>query len=108
MQAGLLRDIIVIEKTSVNRNSDGSEVLKWTQRWRGRARVEQSAGSLVINNGETFNTITKKITIRTKPVFDDVPSTLRVVYKGQKYRVLSIDPRITDMATIMIVELINQ
>lgn len=108
MQAGLLRDRITLEKATVTRNDDGSESIAYTTRWSGRAKVEQSSGTMVNANGETFNTITKRITIRTKPAITELPSMLRVSYAGKYYRVLSIDARITDMATIMIVELINQ
>ena len=108
MQAGLLRDRIVLEKATVSRNEDGSESIAWTTLWSGRARVEQSSGTMVNSNGETFNTIAKRITIRTKPAINEIPSMLRVSTGGNYYRVLSIDARITDMATIMIVELINQ
>lgn len=108
MQAGLLREIIEIERAHIEKNPDnGEEVIVWRLLWRGRARVEQTSGSLQLTNGETYNAVTKRITIRTKPVLHDLPSKLRVKYNGQAYRVLSIDPRITDMATIMMVEQIN-
>lgn len=109
MQAGLLREIIEIERVQIVKNPDnGEEVMTWLLHWRGRARVEQTSGSLQLTNGETYNAVTKRITIRTKPVLHDLPSKFRVRFRGQLYRVLSIDPRITDMATIMMVEQINQ
>jgi len=108
MQAGLLREILEIERVQIVKNPEnGEEVMTWRQLWRGRARVEQTSGSLQLTNGETYNAVTKRITIRTKPVLNDLPSRLRVKYNGQYYRVISIDPRITDMATIMMVEQIN-
>lgn len=109
MQAGLLRDIVSIEKATVTKNPlSGEEVLTWAQIWRGRARVEFSSGTQMLENNETWNTITRKVTIRTKPAFNEALSTLRMVIKGQYYRLLSMDVRVTDMATIFIVELINE
>ena len=108
MQAGLLREILEIERVQIVKNQEnGEEVMTWRRLWRGRARVEQTSGSLQLTNGETYNAVTKRITIRTKPVLNDLPSRLRVKYNGHYYRVISIDPRITDMATIMMVEQIN-
>lgn len=108
MQAGLLRDIVAIERATITRNADsGEEILGWSQIWRGRARVEFSSGTQMLENNETLNTITRKVTIRTKPAFTDPLSKLRMVIGTQYYRLLSMDVRVTDMATIFIVELIN-
>ena len=109
MQAGLLRDIIAIQKATVTKNpNSGEENITWTQLWRGRARVEFSSGTQMLENNETWNSITRKVTIRTKPAFTDPLSMLRMVIDGQYYRLLSMDRRVTDMATIFIVELINE
>lgn len=108
MQAGLLREIITVEKCTITRMTDGSEKMTWCSLWRGRARVEQTSGTMANFSGETFNTATKRITIRTKPAINEVLSTIRVNYAGKYYRVLSLDVRHWDMATIMVVELINQ
>ena len=62
----------------------------------------------MVENNETINTITRKVTIRTKPVFSDKLTTLRIKIGSDYYRILSRDIRDTDMATIMIVELINE
>ena len=108
MQAGLLRDRITIERSKITRNADGSENIVWNPLWTGRARVEQTSGNMANLSGETFNQVTKRITIRTKPAINEVPSSIRVLYLGRFYRVLSLDVRVVDMATILIVELINQ
>lgn len=109
MQAGLLRDIVAIEKATVTKNpNSGEENLTWVQIWRGRARVEFSSGTQLLENNETWNTITRKVTIRTKPVFSEPLSKLRMVIDSKYYRLLSMDVRVTDMATICIVELINE
>ena len=80
----------------------------WVKAWRGRARVEFSSGTQMLENNETINTLTRKVTIRTKPAFTDKLSTIRIKIGADFYRILSRDIRDTDMATIMIVELINE
>jgi head-tail adaptor len=109
MQAGLLRDFIEVYRQSVTKNpTNGETIISWEKAWRGRARVEFSSGTQMVENNETINTITRKVTIRTKPVFSDKLTTLRIKIGSDYYRILSRDIRDTDMATIMIVELINE
>lgn len=109
MQAGLLKNIIEIQRSTITQNAEtGEQNQVWAQVWRGRASVEFSSGSQLLENNETYNSVTRKVTIRTKPAISGPLSTLRVLIDGEKYRVLSRDIRKWDMATIMIVELINE
>lgn len=109
MQAGLLRDIITIERCEDTVNpANGEQIQSWVQVWKGRAKVDHSSGNQVVVNGETVNRITKKVTIRTKPTFQDKLSMLRIVISGDAYRILAKDVRGRDMATIFTCELINE
>lgn len=109
MQAGLLRDRITIERSDVSYNSDhGEQVLAWSVVWSGRAKVDFSSGSQLVSNNETINTITKRVTIRTKPAFNEKLSNLRILIDGEYYRILAKDVRSRDMATIFTCELINE
>ena len=109
MQAGLLRDKVTVERSIVTYNADnGEQQLSWTVVWSGRARVEYSSGSQLVSNNETINTITKRVTIRTKPAFNDKLSQLRMLIDGEYYRILAKDVRHKDMATIFTCELINE
>lgn len=109
MQAGLLRDKITIERSDVTHNTEnGEQVTSWQQVWRGRAKVDFSSGSQLVSNNETINTITKKVTIRTKPAFNEKLSNLRILIDGEYYRILAKDVRSRDMATIFTCELINE
>lgn len=109
MQAGLLRDMITIERSSVTINADnGEQVMAWKKVWSGRAKVDFSSGSQMVSNNETINTITKKVTIRTKPAFSEKLSILRLLIDGEYYRILAKDVRHRDMATIFTCELINE
>jgi head-tail adaptor len=109
MQAGLLRDKITIERSDVTHNTEnGEQVTSWLQVWSGRAKVDFSSGSQLVSNNETINTITKKVTIRTKPAFNEKLSNLRILIDGEYYRILAKDVRSRDMATIFTCELINE
>jgi SPP1 family predicted phage head-tail adaptor len=109
MQAGLLRDKITIERSDVTHNTEnGEQVTSWQQVWSGRAKVDFSSGSQLVSNNETINTISKKVTIRTKPAFNEKLSNLRILIDGEYYRILAKDVRSRDMATIFTCELINE
>ena len=109
MQAGLLRDKITIERSDVTHNTEnGEQVTSWQQVWSGRAKVDFSSGSQLVSNNETINTITKRVTIRTKPAFNEKLSNLRILIDGEYYRILAKDVRGRDMATIFTCELINE
>ena len=109
MQAGLLRDKITIERSDVTHNyENGEQVTSWQQVWSGRAKVDFSSGSQLVSNNETINTMTKKVTIRTKPAFNEKLSNLRILIDGEYYRILAKDVRSRDMATIFTCELINE
>ena len=109
MQAGTLKDIIAIVKAVDGVNPDNGEQLRtWQQIWRGRAKVDFSSGTQSVINGETVNRITKKVTIRTKPAFNEKLSMLRIVINGDPYRILSKDVRSRDQATIFTCELLNE
>lgn len=109
MQAGLLRDTIVIERAEDSVNAaNGEQMRTWVPVWKGRAKVDFSSGSQTVSNGETINVITKKVTVRTKPSFDGKLSMYRIVADGDNYRILAKDVRSRDMATIFTCELINE
>lgn len=109
MQAGLLRDKITIERSDVTHNTEnGEQVTSWQQVWSGRAKVDFSSGSQLVSNNETINTITKKVTIRTKPAINEKLSNLRILIDGEYYRILAKDVKSRDMATIFTCELINE
>lgn len=109
MQAGLLRDKITIERSDVTHNTEnGEQVTSWQQVWSGRAKVDFSSGSQLVSNNETINTMTKMVTIRTKPAINEKLSNLRILIDGEYYRILAKDVRSRDMATIFTCELINE
>ena len=109
MQAGLLRDKVTIERSTVSVNAEnGEQIIVWSAIWSGRAKVDFSAGSQLVSNNETINTISKRVTIRTKPAFHEKLSNLRMLIDGEYYRILAKDVRARDMATIFTCELINE
>lgn len=105
MRAGLLKDFVKIETPVRTATRYGSQETTWSEYWSGRAWVRFSSGTQVVENGETFNRVTKKVTIRYKT---DVQSKMRLVINEKKYRILSIDESRSDQSTTLTVELINE
>lgn len=104
MNAGTMRDIITVEKLMITRDAFGGQERVWTEFWKGKAWVRFSSGSRKVQNGETVNTMTKKVTVRLHP---DFTPDMRLDIYGLKYRILSIDRSRLDMSTTFTVELIN-
>lgn len=105
MQAGLLDDYIEIQSCVTTRDAYGSEIQTWETHWKGRARVQFASGRRFDNNGEMFNAMTRRITLR-RQVGVDVK--MRVLFNGQIYRIITIDGRRSDMSAVLTCELINE
>lgn len=105
MQAGLLRDRITLEQPVSTRDKYGAQNQSWTTVWSGRAWVRFANGTQVVLNGETVNTITRKITIRTR---FRVTHSMRITFGEDHYRILNIDDSALDRSKTMTVELINE
>lgn len=105
MQAGLLRDHITVEVATITRDKFGAQNTVWSVFWTGRAWVRFSSGNQVVVNGETLNTITRKVVIRTRAA---VTPKMRLKIGSEHYRILSIDDSARDLSKTMIVELINE
>lgn len=105
MQAGLLTDRIIIRKPLVERDTYGAEVIRWEVVYDGRAWVRFSSGTQRFKNGETVNTVTKKVVMRYRPGFDE---SMRIEVEGSQYRILSKDRSRKEQSWTFVVELINE
>lgn len=105
MQAGLLKDYIEVLRCVTTRDDFGGEIQQWISYWKGRARVQFASGRRIEDNGEIFNSVTKKVTVR-KQIGVDVK--MRVRYNDQLYRIITIDSRRSDMSAVLTCELINE
>ncbi len=105
MNAGTMRDIITVESMIIDRDEMGGQRQLWNPYWRGKAWVRFSSGARKVENGETVNTMTKKVTVRHHPRFTP---DMRIDIGGLKYRILSMDVNRKDMSVTFSVELINE
>lgn len=105
MQAGLLKEWIVIEQESISRDYFGGEQKVWTQFARTRARVQFKSGDQILENREEIHTVTNTVTIRYR---EGITRKMRLTWGDEKYRILSIDRNRQDQSLVIKCELINE
>lgn len=105
MQAGLLKDFIIIRRPVINRDEYGAESIEWINVYNGRGWVRFSSGTQKTVNGETINAMTKKVVIRYKSGFN---ASMRIENDGMQYRILSMDRSREQQSLTFVVELINE
>lgn len=104
MQAGILTEKISIEQPTIQQNGFGANNIKWTEFVTTRAGVTFSNGNRANENNEivfTYNVIFK---IR---YYHNVTEFMRIIWNGQKYRILSIQPDKHKQFKVINTELIN-
>lgn len=105
MQAGLLQEIILIERNHLHRNEFGEEQTVWELHTQTRARVDWKAGNNIIENDERVFTRQLNFIIR---YYHDIRDTDRIIWRGRKYRVLYIEEHKHEQRKIITAELINE
>ena len=99
MQAGLLKEWIVIEQETVTRDQYGGEQKTWSEFARTRARIQFK------ENRKEVHTVTNVVTIRYRI---GVTRQMRLTWGGEKYRILSIDRNRQEQSLVIKCELINE
>ncbi len=105
MQAGLLNEIILIERNHLHRNSYGEEQSAWELHIKTRARIDFRGANNVIENDERVFTRSLTFIVR---IYHDIRNDDRIIYNSQKYRIMSIEKRKNEMRQIITAELINE
>ena len=106
MQAGLLKEWINIEReVDVPQDKFGGITKEWETVCRKRARVQFKTGNLEEENRENVHTEIITITIRYQSGID---RNMRIVWNGEKYRILSANRDRAQMALVFKCELINE
>lgn len=105
MRAGALRDTIILEKEVTFRDEFGGEVRSWEETFRLKADVKFDNGTQILENRETFNAMVCRMEIYFR---EGITRQMRVLYDGEKYRILSAnkDRRLNRIE--LICELINE
>ena len=104
MQAGLLTEKIKIEKPITQQNGFGANAIKWTEFVITRAGVTYSNGNRANENNEIVYTYTVVFKIR---YYHEVTEFMRIIWNGQKYRILSIQTDKHKQFKLINAELIN-
>lgn len=106
MQSGILNEIIVIERLKQKKNEFGEiETEEYTPTIRTRASVKYNSLNRVEDNAEIFFSQDVIFTVR---IYNDVRNLDRIDWKGNKYRILSIEESRQFQQKTIHTELINE
>ena len=105
MQAGLLNEVIRIERNHLHKNEYGEETQVWELHTHTRARIDWKGGDNTIQNDERVFTRQLNFIIR---YYHDVRNSDRIIWKWRKYRILYIEEHKHEQRKIVFTELINE
>lgn len=105
MRAGLLREEITVEKLTSTKDSYGSMTELWETKLSTRAEVKYNAGNRAALNNEIIHTSNVTFTVR---YYHSVDEADRILYKGKRYRILSVSRELYKQAISILTELINE
>lgn len=92
MDAGSLREIIMIEKRTVVEDDIGNQSSTWLPFYKGFASVNNLYGTEYWAAAQTQSQNTVVFTLRYNPLFNDVNSLeYRLLFRGKEYDIKSID-----------------
>lgn len=105
MNAGQLNEPITIEQQKSEKNEFSSVTRSWVRFAETKANVKAQSTDLADDNGELF--FGQRATFRIRG-YHKVEETMRVIWKGAKYRILGIDDDRPNMMKILRCEKINE
>lgn len=89
VRAGILNEIITIEELKVIKNEYGEEQTdNYVKKFNCRACVRWNNGNRITDNNELFFAYDVTFTVR---YYNDITELDRVIWNGEKYRILSIE-----------------
>lgn len=105
MQAGLLKEVVTIQKPVVNQDGFGANDVNWSDLITTRASVGYNTGNRVNDNNEITFTYQVTFTVR---VYHQINERMRIIWQGKKYRILSIELDKQKQRQTIRTELINE
>lgn len=105
MQAGLLKEWVTFEAETITRDEFGGQKKEWKEVLKTRARIQFKSGDQVLENREEIHTLTNTVTIRYRK---GIARQMRILWDGEKYRILSIDRNRAEQSLVIKCELINE
>ena len=89
MLAGRLDETIAVEELKVIKNEYGEEqTTNYIKKFNTRAEVKYNNGQRITDNNELFFAYDLTFTIR---YYHDITELDRVIWRGEKYRILSVE-----------------
>lgn len=104
MQAGILNNIIVVQRPKVVKNEYGANVIQYNNIITTRAYIKNNSGNRANENGEIVYNYIKSFTVR---YYNDVRETDIIIWNNKKYRITDIDEYRDKQYKVINTELIN-
>lgn len=106
MRAGLLNEVIKVEKPVTTTNEYGANYIQWeTFIGRTKAQVTYSSGNRLNENNEIIFAYEVVFTVR---IYHQIDERMRIIWKNRKYRILSIEENRKLQSLTIKGELINE
>lgn len=105
MRAGLLRDTITILKPVKSDTAYGKGKVQYEQMYNTRAQVTHVGGNKAVENAEVITSYTVKFTIR---MYHAITSDMVIQHLDKRYRILDINPLLSQQQKVIIGEVINE
>lgn len=105
MRAGLLRDTVTFKEPVSVKNEYGADSIRWDDVISTRAQVSYNSGQRQNQNNEIVHSYTITFTIR---YYHKINERMVILWKGNKYRILSINRELYKQSITIISELINE
>lgn len=104
MQAGILNNIITIQRPTIINDDYGANVIQYNNITTTRAFVKNNSGNRANENGEIVYNYIKSFTVR---YYNDVRETDIIIWNNKKYRITDIDEYRDKQYKVINTELIN-
>ena len=105
MRAGLLNNPITIQEPITLKDVYGANGIDWKDAINTRAQVAYNSGNRQNQNNEIIHCYTVTFTIR---LYHKVNEQMRIIWNGNKYRILSINRELYKQSITIVTELINE
>lgn len=106
MRAGLLSEVISVEKPVTYTNEYGANSTKWeTFIGKTKAQITYTSGNRLNENNEIIFAYEVVFTVR---IYHQINERMRIIWKNKKYRILSIEENKHLQTLTIKTELINE
>lgn len=106
MRAGLLTEVIKVEKPIVLQDEYGANEKIWeTFIEKTKAQVNYSSGNRTNENNEIFYAYEVVFIVR---IYHQITENMRIIWKNKKYQILSIEENKAQQSLTIKSELINE